>query len=130
LAQLRKLDLCASNVTAKGLARLKGLTRLGTLDLSMCEEVRDPALAHLRGFAELRILNLRSTGVTDAGLVHLKGLGELRRLNLRGTKVGDAGLVHLGALTRLEDLDLRATGVTQAGIKKLNQTLPSARTVH
>ena len=52
-------------------------------------------LEHLKGLTKLGYLNLWSTKVTDAGLVHLEGLTNLKGLNLRKTQVTDAGVEKL-----------------------------------
>jgi hypothetical protein len=76
----------------------------------------------------LQLLNIGlCENVADAGLAHLKGLAELRELDLRSTKVTDAGLVHLKALTGLRKLDLRHTGVTAAGVRSLQEALPQVQ---
>ena len=56
----------------------------------------DKGLAHLKGLTSLETLNLENTrGVSDFGLVHLKALTNLRQLDLDGTKVTDAGVQDL-----------------------------------
>ena len=65
--------------------------------------------------------------VTDAGLEHLKGLANLRVLQLLNTKVTDAGLEHLKGLTSLRDLHLWNTQVTDDGVKELQEALPNCK---
>jgi hypothetical protein len=85
------------------LKHLKSLKRLQLLDISLCENIADAGLAHLKGLTELRELNLRGTKVTDTGLRHLRGLTGLRRLDLRHTKVTAAGVRGLQeALPRVQ----------------------------
>jgi hypothetical protein len=48
-------------------------------------------LANLKGLTRLEELNLSRTKVTDAGLAHLKGLTGLKELSLYGTGVTDRG---------------------------------------
>src|SRR5262249_14688562 len=47
------------------------------------------------------VVYLRATPVSDADLAHLKGLADLRVLNLAYTSVTDAGLERLRHLTSL-----------------------------
>lgn len=82
-------------------------------------KVTDADLEILKGFTQLRSLNLGSLGVTDAGMKHLKGLTALEHLNLAHTTVGDAGLEHLKGLIKLKELSIADTPVTDAGIKHL-----------
>ena len=58
-------------------------------------KVTDAGLADLRGLSNLQSLDLKETRVTDAGLVHLKGLSNLQSLDLNGTKVTYAGVERL-----------------------------------
>jgi hypothetical protein len=55
----------------------------------------DADLARLRGLTHLGALELDNTAVTDAGLVHLRRLTSLASLSLRGTKVTEAGVEEL-----------------------------------
>ena len=60
---------------------------------SLC---RHPGLARLKRLTSLESLNFENTiRVSDCGLVHLKGLTNLRRFNLDGTKVTAAGVQDL-----------------------------------
>lgn len=53
--------------------------------------VDDAALALLRGFPELRSLDLRDTRVTDRSVRRLMALSGLQRLDLRGARITDQG---------------------------------------
>ena len=86
--------------------------------------VSDAGLAHLKGLTTLKSLNLFATQITDAGLAHLKGLTTLKYLELSGTRVGDAGLAHLKGLTGLMSLNLENTQVTDAGVNEFQLVLP------
>ena len=54
--------------------------------------ITDDGLAKLKGLVKLRTLDLHHTAITDAGLDILKDLPELRAVGLTGTKVTEAGL--------------------------------------
>jgi len=57
------------------------------------------------------------------GLAHLKGLAKLKWLNLNDTKITDAGLIHLEALPSLEMLYLQKHGRSEGGVARLKKAL-------
>ena len=91
--QLRELDLEDTEVTDKGLERLKELSRLERLEVSAA--ITDTGLEQLRGLSQLKWLDLSNTSVTDAGREQLRGLDRLETLDLSYTLITDAGLMHL-----------------------------------
>ena len=111
-------------VTDAGLAHLKELTNLETLDLE-ATKVTDAGLVHLEGLTGLENLVLEGTQIGDAGLIHLKGLAGLEHLYLRSTQITDAGLVHLKGLANLKEVWLGDTQVTDAGVQDLQKALPN-----
>lgn len=110
-------------ITDGALALVKGFTTLELLNVADTK-VTDAGLVHLKALENLQFLSLESTQVTDAGLVHLKGLTNLMNLNLVGTPVTDDGLVNLKAMVKLKMLSLEGTQVTDAGLKQIRQALP------
>jgi WD40 repeat protein/serine/threonine protein kinase/Leucine-rich repeat (LRR) protein len=126
LTKLSVLDLIKTQVTDKGLANLKNLSRLKQLHLGG-NGITDDGLVHLAGLRRLEELMINEPNVTDGGMVHLKDLRSLRRLELYDTAVSDAGLEHLTGLTRLESLDLTGTFVTAEGAAKLKEALPDCK---
>jgi internalin A len=132
LSHVEKLDLHGPFVTDAGLAHLKGLTNLsslnigdryfdcaGTINLLGTARVTDAGMPYLKGLTKLVFLDLDGTKVSDAGLVHLEGMTNLETLRLEDTRVTDAGLVHLEGMTQLKGLELGGTGVTDAGLVHL-----------
>ena len=113
----------SSDMTDAGLAHLKGLTRLRTLQLTG-REVTDASLVHLNGLTGLDTLSLSGTQVTNAGLVHLKALTGLRELHLPLRPVTDVGLDHLKGMPQLALLVAGSPDLTDADIAQLNQALP------
>jgi hypothetical protein len=111
-------DFQKTRVTDAWLEHLKGVAQLQVLNLDGTQ-VTDAGLEQLSGLTQLRALNLDSTRVTDAGLKHLKGLRQLERLSLRWTQLTDAGFEHLKGLTQLRSLYLNGTKVTGAGFVHL-----------
>jgi hypothetical protein len=127
-----KADTSVRDAELAGLAHLRGLTGLQSLDLSECERVTDAGLAHLAGLTGLQSLDLggceQGKRVTDAGLAHLRGLTGLRSLDLRGRRqqVTDAGLAHLRGLTGLQSLQvMMSEQVTHAGLRTLKAAMPT-----
>src|SRR2546423_14082610 len=62
LTKLRVLDLNGTAVTAKGLAELKDLTNLQSLNLHRATKITDAALKEIKQFKNLQDLNLGFTG--------------------------------------------------------------------
>jgi hypothetical protein len=78
-------------VSDAGLANLKKLDRLESLDLSGNPRVTDKGMAAVRALERLEFLYLAETAITDKGLFELTPLDGLRTLNVTGTKVTSAG---------------------------------------
>ncbi len=105
-------------MTDAGLAHLRGLGRLESLDISSLQgTVTDAGLVHLRGPAQLRSLDLLNTKIQGPGLANLAELGRLERLSLPA--VGDADMAHLAGLTSLETVTLGGDRLTDAGLAHL-----------
>jgi internalin A len=128
-SQVEKLDLHGPFVTDAGLAHLKGLTNLsslnigdrtgdctGNITLLGTAHVTDAGMPYLKGLTKLTLLDLNGTKVSDAGLIYLAGLTKLQVLYLGDTLVTDAGLAHLDGMTKLMGLDLGGTTVSDAGL--------------
>ncbi len=109
----------ANKLTDAGLAHLKGLKDLRTLQLTGAQHITDAGLAHLAGLTGLTSLDLAHTKITGAGLAHLKGLIGLRVLNLSETPLDNAALANLAAMTEMRDLDLSKCKIDYAGIMHL-----------
>jgi tetratricopeptide (TPR) repeat protein len=73
--------------------------------------------------------DLGDEGIGDEDLACVRGFTDLRTLDLRWTRVTDAGLAHLKELKQLRDLDLSRTAVSSQGIAKLKEALPKTRVV-
>jgi hypothetical protein len=121
--------LLGTNAGDDDLEKLKGFTQLRSLNLG-ATKVTDAGLTNLNGFTQLRFLNLDMTKVGDAGLANLKGLARLQYLYLNKTNVGDAGLASINGLTQLRTLALTRTRATDAGVGGLQRALPNCRINH
>lgn len=141
LHRLESLDLSnAFDISALGLADLKGMKDLKVLDLGRVEDkasivnapppkFADGDLVHLRTLTGLRELVLSGNPITDDGLAYLAPLTNLDVLDLEETAVTGAGLHHLKGLTKLKVLHLgKAKGarrvVSPEAAMELNQALP------
>ena len=106
------MNLYGNKITDNGAAKLAGKKQVRELSLSLLA-ITDRGLAHLKSLENLHSLQLLfSEGfagpkVTDAGLGNLKLLTKLRSLNLIGAKISDGGLQRLGVYDQ-------AAGVRQA----------------
>ncbi len=125
LTSLTSIELCGTNITDTGLAHLGNLTSLTSIEL-YGRNITDAGLVHLSKLTLLSSLNLSvCRNITDAGLTHLSKLTLLSSLNLsRCDKITDAGLLYLGTLTSLTSLNLNQTNITDAGLAHL-KTLTS-----
>ena len=79
----------------------------------------DGLLRRLRGFPELRRLELSHCGITDNGLRHLPDLPLLETLELSYAPVTDDGMPYVGKLKSLKRLDLAHTRVGGRGFHRL-----------
>jgi hypothetical protein len=76
------------------LANLDRLTSLKDLNIRGCN-VTAAGMAHVKGLSQLVWLDLQRTNVSDSDLVNLKGLAKLQDLNLEKTRVTNAGVNDL-----------------------------------
>lgn len=148
LSGLQTLSLSVGNITDAGLASVRVLRNLRTLDLSITAFVTDAGIAHLSKLAALEDLDLSYTKMGDDALRHLRRSRALRRLNVEYTRVSNTGLTHLCGLplgelrlaaTTIDDdavpllrriatlryLDLTGTRVTEDGLRNLRRALPT-----
>ncbi|MGD0296986.1 MAG: hypothetical protein ABSE86_07700 [Bryobacteraceae bacterium] len=77
LGNLRHLRLNGTLVSARGLQRLAGLTKIEWLDLESCARIGDDVIPVLASFRNLQRVDLAGTQVTE------KGVADLRRANPR-----------------------------------------------
>ena len=135
------VNLAATHIKGAELAKLRAID--GLVNLTLGDSTSDADVIHLRGWRELRVLDLRDTRVTDAGLRHLDGLAlqklslpqraktnvglkyylaataDSDRLELQGWDISDSALQHLKQLPQLKGLSLHDTSVGDAGLKHL-----------
>jgi len=119
---LRRLERWDPSVEYRTGLMGRYVTRLSLRNRS--DSAIDGALAHLKDFTRLELLDLAHTRVTDAGLSHLRGISALKQLQLRGTGITDSGLGYLTELDDLTFLNITDTNVSDGGLYKLRLTLP------
>jgi hypothetical protein len=82
-------------------------------------DVTDETLMVLKGFSQLREIDLNDTGVTDEGLKTLAELPNLEIVRLRGTQVTDQGFRDtLGKKSTLVEIDARKSAVTSKTLRE------------
>ena len=88
LAELRRLNVARSALTATGIERLQPLTRLVELVLSHAKGIDDSAGPALAKLSALRVLDVSYTEFGDAGLGALRDHPSLERVIAVGTPLG------------------------------------------
>jgi internalin A len=98
---------------------LAKLPKLVRLDFSHTR-ITDEGLLHLRSQTQIEDLNLfYAEQITDQGMSAIKGWKNLKHLNVRGTRISDGTLAIVGTLTGLESLDIAYTEITDNGLDAL-----------
>jgi internalin A len=72
LKDLRYLRLSGVAISPRGLAKLKGLSRLERLDLQSCARVGDDALPVLESMPALRVLDVTASAMTEKSVAELR----------------------------------------------------------
>jgi internalin A len=72
LKDLQHLRLNGATISARGLEKLKNLSKLERLDLQDCVRVKDDALPVLESFAALRFVDVTDSGMTEKSLTALR----------------------------------------------------------
>ena len=105
LKRLRILDVDHSKMTDAGLEAIGKLTNLEELRIGGAG-FSDRGLAQLKGLTRLKYLSLGEGNhtISDAGLASLKGMKELEYLDLGGWHVGDEGIAKLRELKNLKSV--------------------------
>jgi Leucine-rich repeat (LRR) protein len=128
IKSLRKLNLAHTKITDVGIEHLKPLENVVELNLYYAEYLTDTAIAHLRGWKHLEVLNLRGVRLTSQVFEHLAQLTTLRSLDIAFTEVEDDGFEQLSSLTKLESLALGGNRLSGSALSSL-KLLPALRSL-
>ena len=117
LTQLRELSLAGrQSISPVGYRHLARLTGLKVLQMRSCG-LTDAHLAFLSEMEDLEILEIPGNRVASAGIDHLHRLSKLRRLNVSFCpEIDDEALAKISRLEHLQDLSAQDTRVTDAGL--------------
>jgi Leucine-rich repeat (LRR) protein len=115
LRQLRKLHLGGNTepgITDTGMAALRHLTQLESLQIELCDGITDAGYSHLSARDKLTELRLRRiTRMTRESVSVIAGLSQLRLLKITDAhKLSAADLDPLAKLGKLEELTLWNVG--------------------
>jgi hypothetical protein len=72
VTEIRELWLAGTNIIGPGLALLKPLAKLEMLNLQGCKRLRDDAAATLAEFRQLRVLDVKDTGLTEQAAARIR----------------------------------------------------------
>jgi len=120
LPDLRKIDLSHTKISDLGLAHLRPLRNVVSLNCFSCAYITDGGVAFLKDWENLEYLNVRGSEVTSRVFEHLAKMKKLQTLDVGFSRVNDDGFDALASLERLEELHI-------GGDKMSGLALPSLR---
>ena len=118
---LQVLDLSLTHITDGGMQELKSLRGVTDFNLYFAEYVTDEGVAAIKGWKQLKRLNLHGTKAGDSALEHVAGLTSLESLDVGSTLMTDVGLERLALLTNLKELTIGGNELGDAGLQALRQ---------
>lgn len=104
IAKAKHLDSLAIRdepITDEGLASLRKLEGLHTLDLGRCRNLSGVGFEKWKQHTSLKQLFLSYSGVLDDGLAFLHCFPNLQKIEMLGTAVSERGLMQLASLRHL-----------------------------
>ncbi len=117
LTGLKALDIDDSNVTSRGLFKIRKLEGLERLSLG--ERISNSGMRVVVSFKSLKGLYLKACRITDIGLAKICENLSLEELALSGKKLSDEGLAHLAKIGTLKYLMLSGNNFTDEGVAHL-----------
>lgn len=125
--KLQRLDLSHTRISDEGLLRIKPAKNIRDFDLFYAEQITDLGLTAIKGWRNLRKLNVRGTRIADDTLEIVGELRQIEWLDIANTGATDVGIDSLAPLTNLKHLGLGRTRISAAaaGIIRLFTTLES-----
>lgn len=127
IGSLERLNLKGLKLTDQNLDRLKTLSRLKSLNLSLVQGISESGITALGDLTSLNELDLSFTAADDQSIQGLARLTELEYLNIGLTRVSDKAVDALGGMTSLKLLDIRDSGITADGRRRLADSLSECR---
>jgi hypothetical protein len=133
LRSIRHLTLDDSQITDAGLANVRWLSDLETLEIRQVNphdftfrvgEITNYGMQHLVDLRHLRVLALNGVRVGNIGIDRLKHV-DLVSLDLCHTLVSDELLKSIIDMKRLKNLHVTNTRVTKAGVATFKESLPT-----
>jgi internalin A len=126
LPDLRKIDLSHTKISDLGLAHLRPLKNVVSLNCFYCSYLTDGAVAFLKDWVNLEYLNVRGSEVTSRVFEHLARMKNLRTLDVGFSRVNDDGFDALASLEHLEELHIGGDKMTGLALPSL-RLLPSLK---
>ena len=126
LEQLRRIRLDYSWISDLGMKRLTYLLKVREIGLSYCDYLTDGAVAAIKDWKELEVLDLEGTDVTSRSFEHIAGMTRLRVLRVGHSRVEDEGFENLAPLERLEELSIGGNKMSGRALPLL-KLLPALR---
>jgi hypothetical protein len=128
LPRLQSLTIVAGTLDAQGVHALRQLTGLRRLYLARIDLACTPAEFSLATLRNLECLYITEVPLGDAGLraLGVPNMKNLRLVNLRSTGLTDASLAEFAGLNALQELCLAGNGLSKQAAAELN-TLPALR---
>jgi Leucine-rich repeat (LRR) protein len=119
LPDLRKIDLSHTKVSDLGLAHLRPLKNVVSLNCFYCSYITDGGVAFLKDWVNLEYLNVRGSEVTSRVFEHLAKMKSLRTLDVGFSRVNDDGFDALASLEQLEELHIGGDKMTGLALPTL-----------
>ncbi len=105
LSRWTELTLENSRVTPEGLAALRGISSVFTVDLSGTRLTAE-SLDHLATMPDLWNLDISDTGIPDDALARLRQFPALKSIILDASQATDSGIAYVGQISQLSTLCL------------------------
>jgi internalin A len=119
LPKLARLDLSHTRITDEGLLYLKSATQIEDLNLYYAEQITDQGMNAIKGWKQLKGLNVRGTRISDGALAIIGTLTGLVSLDIADTQITDNGLDSLVSLTQLREFSLGRSKVGDNALEVL-----------
>ncbi|MEM9587484.1 MAG: hypothetical protein AAGA03_09395 [Planctomycetota bacterium] len=89
MPKLRKVNFWLTKIDDDGVAKLKGMTQLTSLNLDNLPPVSDASVSVINSLPQLDFLHLGKTSITPEGVKSIRGLDKLKTLHVTNLGVTD-----------------------------------------